>query len=278
MKLETIEVIFYIEGLGSDKKVLERAMEETAERLKAEKSIRVHDVRVEEIIEDPDNDTLPYSGMIEARISGPLNAVFNTAVRYAPAAVEVLSPPKIEVDAKGLMELLGGLSYAMGQLIDKFGPLAAYPSLEEFPEPQIGYSREEIEEFIVEDRKILYRFVVEVFGDDEETVTRNFAKALAYEGCTINKLVPKVQSEDENGRKYILIAAELLSTFENLIQLTAKYSPVAIAILEPEVVDITAPELQGALADVAGFVYELTMRPLKKRILEKKNTEFKLNP
>jgi len=276
--LDDIEVIFYIEGLGNDKKVLERAMKETAERLKAEKAVKVHEVRVEEILEDPDNGTLPYSGMMEARISGPLAAVFDMALRYAPAVVEVVSPPKAEISAKELTKLLGRVSYFMGQLMNKFGPLAAYPSLEDLPEPRIGYSREEIEEFIVGDRMIRYRFVIEVFGDDEEAVTKNFAKALAYEGCLINKLVPKVQGEGESGRKYILIAAELLSRFEDLIQLTAKYSPVAIAIIEPEVVDITAPELQGALGDVAGFVYELTMRPLKKRVLEKENTKFKLNP
>ncbi len=69
--MEPIEVIFYIEGLSNDRKALESAMGQTAESLKAEKDVEIRDIYVDEIVEDPDNDLLPYSGgMIEARIRG----------------------------------------------------------------------------------------------------------------------------------------------------------------------------------------------------------------
>ncbi|WP_346765937.1 hypothetical protein [Thermococcus sp. 21S7] len=275
MKLAEIEVIFYIEGIGNDKKVLERALAETADRLRNEKRVKVEYVKVEDVIEDPNSETLPYSGMIEAKLGGTLREIVIATITYAPAVIEILSPGKMEIEGNELMKILGEVSYLMGQLMNRFGALAAYPKLEELPEPRIGYSREEIEEMIVEDRMILYRFVVEVFGDDEEEIKKNFAKALSYEGCRINKLVTKLQGE-RNGRKYILVATELLSTFETMLQLTAKYAPVAISIIEPEIVDVNAPELQGALADLAGFVYELVTRPVKKEIVEKETFKFKL--
>ncbi len=276
--MDEIEVIFYIEGLGNDKKVLESALKETSESIKKEPGVKVNYINIEDVLEDPENELLPYSGVIEAGITGSLESLIRLAVRYAPAAVEVIRPTKVEVESEKLSELLGMVSYLMGELMKQFGPLAAYPDLSELPEPKIGYEREEIEELIVGDRNVLYRFVIEVFGDDVEKAEKDFAKALQYERCRINKLISKVQGENESGRKYILVATELLSDVETMFQLTAKYAPVAISVIEPDYVDITASELQGVLADIAGFSHELVMRPVKKRIMEAKNTEFKLNP
>lgn len=275
--METIEAIFYIEGLSNDRKALESAMAQTVERLKSEKEAKVKDIRVEDILEDPENELMRYSGMIEARIEAPLEVMIDLAIRYAPAAIDVVTPSKVEVEAKKLTKILGGVSYVMGQLIERFGALAAYPKLDELEEPRIGYSREEIESMILEDRMVLYRFVVETFSKDEATLKRDFSKALAYEGCRINKFVTKEQGiSEKTGMKYFLVATELISDVETLFQLTAKYSPVAIEVVEPEVVDITPSEIQGILSDLAGFAYELVTRPLKAKVLEKENTSFRL--
>jgi len=275
--MDKIEAIFYIEGLSNDKKALESAMAKTVEMLKSEKEANVKDLHVEDILEDPKSELMPYSGMIEARIEAPFEVIVDLAIRYAPAAIDVVTTSKIELDAKRLTEILGGVSYLMGQLIERFGALAAYPKLDELEEPKIGYSREEIESMILDDRMILYRFVVEVFGDSEESVKRDFAKALSYEGCLINKFVVKEHGEaGTSQKKRFLVATELVSTIENVFQLTAKYAPVAIEIVEPEVVDILPSEVQGILSDLAGFSYELVSRPLKAKLLEKENTSFKL--
>ena len=269
--MEEIEVIFYIEGLGNDKKVLESAIRETAESIKNEKNVHVKYVQVEDVLENGDEDMLKYSGVIEARISGDLASVVRMTLKYSPAIVEVLKPGKLEVESKELMKILGEVSLVMGKLMKQFGGLAVYPKLDDVPLPRMGYEREEIEDLVVEERNILYRFVIEVFGENEEGI-----KALDLEGCRINKLV--VQGETEDGKFKGLLAAELLSPFETLFQLTGKYAPVAISIIEPEIVDITANELQNTLTDLGGFVNELVTRPVKRLILEKKNTEFKLNP
>ena len=275
MKLAEIEVIFYIEGIGNDKKVLERALEETAKNLQNEKGVKIKYVNLEEVMETPE-EFLKYSGVIEARLEGTLGDIVRLTLRYSPAVVEVLRPGKLEIESKDLMKTLGEISLFMGKLMKQFGGLAVYPKLDDLPDPRIGYSREEIEELIVEDRNILYRFVVEVFGENEEGIKTTMGKALTIEGCKINKLVVQGQMEGDNFKG--LLAAELLSPFETLVQLTAKYAPVAISIIEPEIIDITANELQNTLTDLGGFVNELVTRPVKRQLMEKKNTEFKLNP
>ncbi len=276
VKLPEVEVVFYIEGLSNEKKALENAMKETAEELKREKDVEIKYVMVEDIIESNEEDVLKYSGVIEAGLKGDFGRVVQLALKYSPAMVEVLGPGKIELESKELMKILGDVSLAMGKLMKEFGGLAVYPKLEDVPAPRIGYEREEIEEFILGDRGILYRFVIEVFGESQGAIETTMAKAFDVEGCRVNKLV--VQGEMEEGRFKGLLAAELVSSLETLFQLTAKYAPVAISILEPEVVDILANEAQNTLTDLSSFVNELLTRPIQRQLKERKNTEFKLNP
>jgi len=271
--METIEAIFYIEGLSNDRKALERAIASTVESLKGEKDLEVLDVFVGDILEE-EGELLRYSGVIEARLRGPLKSMTMAALKYSPAVVEVLKPGKLEIESRELMDVLGDVAVFMANLMERFGGLAIYPKLDDLPEPRIGYSREEIEKMILDDRQILYRFVAEVYDKNEETAKINMAKALSYEGCNINKLTIQRAPEGENK---FLLAAEVLSDFETLFQLVAKYVPVALSIVEPEVIDVTAGELQNALTDVAGFVQELITRPLKKQLIDQANTSFKLS-
>ncbi|MDN5319840.1 MAG: hypothetical protein PWP49_260 [Thermococcaceae archaeon] len=271
-----MKVRFYIEALSNDRKALERAVEEIVKSLKNESTVKVEDIITEEILENPEDDVLKYSSMVEAELEGPFEEIVKATMRYAPALVEVVSPAKIEIDAKDLMKILGEVSLFMGKLMEKFGGLVAYPPLDEIPKPRVGYSREEIEEMIIDGKEILYRFVIETFGKDKESIEETMLKAFAYEGCKVNKIAVKVQ-EERGDRIYALVASELISPFEVLFQLTAKYAPVAISIIEPEIVDISATELQNALTDLGGFVHELTHRPLKKKLIEKDTFKFRLS-
>ncbi len=273
--MEQLEVIFYIEALSNDKKLLERAVEETVRALKSEKNVTVKDLLVGDVLEEEGEELLKYSAVIEARLVGSLRDIALLSLRYSPAVVEVLRPGKMEISSKELMRILGDVAVFMANLMKEFGGLAVYPKLDDVPEPRIGYSRDEVESMIIEDREILYRFVAEVYDRDEESARINMAKALNYEGCKINKLVVERAPDDE---RKLLLAAEVLSDFETLFQLMAKYVPVALSIIEPEVIDVTAGELQNSLTDIAGFVQELITRPLKKQLMDKANTTFKLNP
>ncbi|WP_048148076.1 hypothetical protein [Palaeococcus ferrophilus] len=272
--MESVQVVLYIEGLGNEKRALEEAMKKTAESLRKETAVKVKRVNVENVIENDEVEELKYSGMIEAEIEGPLEGVVGVVMKYAPAVVEVLGPGRLEVEGRRLMKLLGNVSLFMGELMERFGGLVAYPELDELPMPQIGYSKEELESFILDERNIRYLFIIEAFGEEEEKVRETMLKAFLLEGCKINKVA--VKREEGEGRVKLFIAAELLSPFEVMFQLTAKYAPVAISIEEPEIVDITATELQNALTDLAGFVYELVHRPIKKKLIEKDTFKFRL--
>jgi len=274
--MTTMKVRFYIEGLSNGKKALERAVEEIVKSLKNENTLKVESVRAEDVLENPEDEMLKYSSMVEADLEGPFEEIVKAIMKYAPAVVEVISPAKLEVDAKRLMRTLGEVSLFMGELMKKFGGLVAYPPLDELLKPKIGYSRDEIEEFIIDGKEILYRFVIETYGKDKESIEETMLKAFAYEGCKINKMVVKVQEEKE-GRIYALVATELISPFEVLFQLAAKYAPVAISIMEPEIVDVSATELQNSLTDLGGFVHELVHRPLRKKLIEHDTFKFKLS-
>ncbi|WP_456421405.1 hypothetical protein [Thermococcus sp.] len=262
--MEKIEAIFYIEGLSNDKKALESAVDDIVKELKGEELVGVKDIHVEDIIES-ESELLRYSAVIEARVKGDLEGIVKAVLKYGPAIVEVLSPGKLEVKSQELMRILGDVSLVMGKLMNRFGSLVAYPDLSEVPEPPVGYSREEVESLILDDRYIRYRLVIEVSGRDRASVEETMKKALAIEGCLIN--VMAIEGSEEKGEFKGLLAVELLSTFETLFQLVGKYAPVAISLLEPEVIDVTAGELQNALTDLGGFVNELTSRPVKKALI-----------
>lgn len=269
VKLDEVEVIFYIEAMGNEKKALEMAVRETVEALKKETAVKVKRVRAEEVIENEGEDFLKYSSMIEAVLTGSFENVVKAVLKYAPAVVEVLRPSTLELRANELMKLMGEVAFFMSKLMDTYGGLAAYPKLDDVPMSRIGYEEEEIESAIMEDRYIRYRFVIETFGKELEEVKNSMAKAFFLEGCMINTLLVEEQGEGESeGSRYFLVAAELLSDFETMFQLNAKYSPVAISIVEPEIIDINANELQGALTDLAGFVHSLIHRPLLKKLKE----------
>ncbi|ALV62246.1 Uncharacterized protein ADU37_CDS05470 [Thermococcus sp. 2319x1] len=274
--MATMRVRFYIEALSNHKKALERAVEEIITSLKNETNVKVENIRAEDVLENPEEEMLKYSSMVEAELEGSFEEIVKATMKYAPAIVEVISPAKIETDAKDLMRILGEVSLFMGKLMEKFGGLVAYPSLDEIPKPKVGYSREEIEDMIIDGKEILYRFVIETYGKGKGEIEETMLKAFAYEGCKINKIIVKVQ-EERDERVYALVASELISPFEVLFQLTAKYAPVAISIIEPEIVDISATELQNALTDLGGFVHELIHRPLKKKLIEKDTFKFKLS-
>lgn len=275
--MDEVEVIFYIEAMGNEKKALETAVRETVNSLKNETTIKVKRVEAADVIENKEEDLIKYSSVVEAVISGSFENVVKAVLKYAPAVVELLKPKVLELKADDLMRIMGEISFFMSKLMDKYGGLAAYPKLDDVPMPRIGYEEEEIESAIMEDRYIRYRFVIEAFGKELEEVKASMAKAFFLEGCMINTILVEERGEGESeGSKYFLVAAELLSDFETMFQLNAKYSPVAISIVEPELIDINANELQGALTDLAGFVHSLVHRPLLKKLREKDTFRFKL--
>ncbi|AEH24422.1 hypothetical protein [Pyrococcus yayanosii] len=258
-----LRVIFYIEAIGNDKKAVETSISEIEKKLKDEK-ITLHRLEKGDVIE-VEEGPLKYSAMLEVELEGEFGKVVELIMKYGPTLVELVDIKGTEINAKELMETLGKVSYFMGKLMKEFGGLAVYPSLEGIPEPRVGYSEDEIEEMILDEGMVRYQFVIKVYGNDYKELESNIKKALSLEGCRINKFVLQPQGEFEvNGKKRVeaLVAAELLSTFETLFVLTAKYAPIGIAIVEPQIVEPSPSEIQNALSDLAALINELVHRPL----------------
>ena len=98
VKLANIGVIFYIEGLGNDRKALERAIEQVVKELKEETAIDVKRVNTEDIIENQEEgELLKYSAMIEAELEGSFSEIVRATLKYSPVVVEVLKPGRLEM-------------------------------------------------------------------------------------------------------------------------------------------------------------------------------------
>lgn len=95
--MRLIEVIFYIEGLFNDKKVLESVMGQIVELLKVEKGVEIKDIYVDEIVEDFDNDFLLYFGMIEVRIRGFFEVFVDLVICYVLVVVDFVLINGIEI-------------------------------------------------------------------------------------------------------------------------------------------------------------------------------------
>ncbi|AEC52888.1 hypothetical protein PNA2_1974 [Pyrococcus sp. NA2] len=256
-------VNFYIEAAGNDKKAVETSILEIERKLSNEK-IEVIETKREDIIETEDPKAR-YSAVLEAKLRGELGEVVTLIMKYGPSIVELEDIEGKEIHARELVKVLALISKFMGGLMDKFGGLAIYPDLSAIPEPKVGYEEEEIEKMIIDEGLIRYQLVFETFGNSKEEIDKSMKRALALEGCRINKFASQLMEEQVNNnvkRVKVLVASELLSSLEVLFILTAKYAPVAIVILEPEIIDIKPNELQNALSELAAMVNELIHRPL----------------
>ncbi|MFA4645778.1 hypothetical protein P8X24_00630 [Pyrococcus kukulkanii] len=253
---------FYIEAMGNDKKAVETAISEIEEKLRKEK-IEVLSAKREDIIETED-PKFRYSVVLEAKFRGDLSDIIKLVLKYGPSIVDVEEVDGSEIGAEELVDVLAGISSFMGKLMENFGSLAAYPDLSSLPAPKVGYEDEEVEKMITEKGFIRYRFVIEAYGKDKDEIEENMKKALSLEGAYINKFASKLMEEikhEDKKRVKLLIAFELLSNIETLFILTAKYAPVGIVIVEPDIIEVTPNELQNSLSELAAMVNELIHRP-----------------
>ncbi|AAL81522.1 hypothetical protein PFDSM3638_07000 [Pyrococcus furiosus DSM 3638] len=261
-----IEAIFYIEVLGNDKKAVETSSMEIEKKLKEERNVKIKGIYRDKVVENEEDEKFKYSTVVEAHVEGKLGNIVDLVLKYGPTIVEIENVKGNEIHAKELVPILGRIAYVVGALIDKFGPVVAYPKLDALPKPKIGYSEEEIERMIIEENLIRYRFAVEIYGNSLGEIEENLSKALFLEGCKINKIKvtekEKIPLEDNKVRIKALAGVELLSDLKTLFVLAAKYAPLAFIIIEPEIINIDPAELQSTLSEIASIVNDLVHRPL----------------
>ncbi|ASJ01273.1 hypothetical protein [Thermococcus gorgonarius] len=266
MALPEIKAILYLEILGRSRKAVEERLESVKRGLTGVR------LEVGEIIEDPSMDPLRFSSLVEVTLKAPLDALFRTVVEYSPTMVEVLSPGKIELSAEELSSLLNDLIQEIRKVAREKGYVPAVPDVEELPEPRVGFDDDELWELIDEGRNLLYSIRLR-FSTENETLAREIIPTLfLLEGAGVNSM------EFYPEGRGLVAEVEAVSPLESLVGLLIRYLPESVKVVEPEIVDITAPELQNCLSDVGSFVSSIRMGEDLKDAYEKDVFSFRLSP
>ncbi|NJF25443.1 hypothetical protein [Thermococcus sp. Bubb.Bath] len=266
--MDVVEVLFYIEIMGRERDSVEMELGELSARLKRER-FRVKRIDVGEVIEDERMDPLRFSSIVEVELEAPLDKVFRAAVAYSPTMVEVFRPGRIEIAGAKLSKILQDIIGEISTVMKEKGVMPSLPKLDDVPMPPIGFDEEELWEMIYEGRNILSRLHFRVKGEDEKVVREILAKALLVEGCGVNSL-------SVSGGDGFTVEAEVVSSFESLVGAVAKYLPDDVQIIEPEVVDITLPELQNSLSDLGSISMGIKLKEEMEEAYERDVFSFRL--
>ncbi|WP_148206248.1 hypothetical protein [Thermococcus gammatolerans] len=264
--MRVIEAILYFEALGRTRLAVEDRVRKTSRGLEGSR-LDVKRLEVGEVIEEPELDPLRFSALLEARVEGGLEDLVEVVARYGPTLVEILRPGRLELRAEDLSRLLLGLSRTISDLVEGDIQVPVPLSLKEIPVPQVGFDEEELWEMIYQDRGILYGLSLRL---PEEIAEDTLLKLLLLEGCGVNS----IEARDLDGGSEFRL--EVVSPFESLFAVVFKYRPFSLNVIEPEVFDITAPELQNALSDLGSFVNSLLMGEDLQKAYERDTFSFKL--
>lgn len=269
MGFSEVEAIFYIELLGKERKEVEEALYRIKKGLMSEK-FRVKRLDVGDVIEDPEMAPLSFSAFVETQIKAPLDSIFDAVVKYSPIMVEVLGPGRMEVSNDELSSLLNGLVRRVSEFMRKANYTPHIPDLREVPSPRIGFEDEELWELVYQGRNLLYSLKFHLKAENESFVKEAVPKLLLLESVGTNSLELSLDGD-------FIVDVEAVSPLESLVNLSVKYLPSEIKILEPEVVDITASELQNSLSDVGSFLSSLKLKEEKRMAYESDVFSFRLS-
>ncbi|WP_232473531.1 hypothetical protein [Thermococcus profundus] len=265
-----VGAVLYVEALGRTRLAVEERVKKTKEGLEGS-GLRVKYVDVGEVIEDEAMDPLRFSALLEAGVEGTLEEVFTAVVAYAPTLVEILSPGRLEIDRSALESLLLGIRDEVLLRMKELGASPVVPDVREVPSPPIGFDEEELWEIIYQGRGILYGVSISMKAPDKKTAGDLVSRLLLVEGCGINSL-----NVMEAGNGLFNVDIEAVSSFESMVSLVARYLPRRLEIMEPEVIDVTAAELQNSLSDLGAFLNSLLMGEDFEKAYERDTFSFKL--
>jgi len=261
-----LEAILYFEALGRTRLAVEDRVRRTSRGLE-ESGLKVKRLDAGEVIEDPELDPLRFSALLEARVEGELDDLIGVVAEYGPTLVEILRPGRLELQADYLSSLLLRLSKKVGDLIGGNAFVLPPLNLKEIPIPPVGFDEEELWEAVYQGRGILYRLSLRL---PEEIDRDTLLRLLLIEGCGVNDIeVRELDGESE-------FRLEVVSPFESLFAVAFRYRLSSLSIVEPELLDVTAPELQNALSDLGSFVNSVLMGEDLQRAYERDTFSFKL--
>ncbi len=127
---------------------------------------------------------------------------------------------------------------------------------------EIGIEQEEIEDAI-DHGGALFKFVVEARAKDEKSVIEKTKDLVNDTGALINKIKAKKVGDGEAWEGVVGMEA-LFYDIETLFDAVIKFSPVAMSIIEPDVIHLNMAEVQNIGIDVASIIQQLTFDVMTK--------------
>ena len=258
-----IEATFYLESQSNSKEALEISLKKLLEEIKSLNNVKITRELFHEIIDDEDEmGRIFYSSVLEVDIKTEFREYITLCMRLVPSTIEILSGD-IKIKSKELLEIFGDVSSTVNKLCKKYN-LTLYRVGEEdgIKQEEIGLEEEDIEEAI-EHGGALFKFVVEARAKNEKFAMEKTKELVNGTGALINKMIAKKVGEGEAWEGVVGMEA-LFFDIETLFDAVIKFSPVAMSVIEPEVIHLNMAELQNIGIDIAGIIQQLTFDVITK--------------
>lgn len=258
-----IEATFYLESQSNSKEALEISLKKLLEEIKALNNVKITRELFHEILEDEDEmGRIFFSSVLELDIKTEFREYINLCMRLVPSTIEILKGD-VKIKGKDLLEVFGDVSATVNKLCKKYNlSLYRIGESEGLKQKKIGIEEEQIEEAI--DRGgALFKFVVEARAKDEKSAMEKTKDLVNDIGALIHKMLAKKVGEGEAWEGVVGMEA-LFFDIETLFEAVIKFSPVAMSVIEPEVIHLNMSEVQDIGIDVAGIVQQLTFDVITK--------------
>lgn len=252
-----IEATFYLESQSNSREALEISLKKLLEEIKALSNVKITRELFHEIIDDEDEmGRIFYSSVLEVDIKTGFREYITLCMRLVPSTIEILSGD-IKIKSKELLEIFGDVSSTVNKLCKKYN-LTLYRVGEDdgIKQEEIGIDEEDIEDAIGQGGA-LFKFVVEARAKNEKFAMEKTKELVNGTGALIDKMIAKKVGEGEAWEGVVGMEA-LFFDIETLFDAVIKFSPVAMSVIEPEVIHLNMAELQNIGIDIAGIIQQLT--------------------
>ena len=252
-----IEATFYIESQSNSREALELSLKKLLEEIKNLNNVKITRELFHDILEDEDEmGGIFYSSVLDFDIKTAFREYIKLCMRIVPSTIDIISGD-VKIKAKELLEIFGDVSATVNKLCNKYNlSLYRVGESEGIKQNKIGLEEEQIEE-ANDQGGALFKFVVEARAKDENAAMEKTKELVNDTGALINKIVAKKVGEGEAWEGVVGMEA-LFFDIETLFEAVIKFSPVAMSVLEPEVIHLNMSEVQDIGIDVAGIIHQLT--------------------
>lgn len=258
-----IEATFYLESQSNSREALEISLNKLLEEVKSLNNVNVTREMFHEIVEEEDEmGRIFFSSVLELDIRTNFREYINLCMRLVPSTIEMVEGD-VRIGGKELLQIFGDVSSTVDKLCKKYNlSLYRVGDTEGVKQDEIGLDDEDIEDGI-EQGGALFKFVVEAKAKNEKSAKEKTKELVNDAGGMISKMIAKRVGEGEAWEGVVGMEA-LFFDIEALFDAVIKFSPVAMSVIEPEVIRLNMSEIQNIGIDVAGIIQQLTFDVITK--------------